>query len=93
MLIENGGKPGEIVIVRNPPGYYVVSGRPAIVIPYGNDAVLLEVAERYNARYLILEKNGVYDGIKALYDTPRQDPIFDYLGEVNGARLYRIDAR
>jgi hypothetical protein len=93
MLIENGARPGEIVIVRNPPGYYIVSERPAIVIPYGGESVLLAVAKRYSARYLILEDQGVYDDIKAIYDYPQQNPIFDYMGEVNGARLYRIDLK
>jgi hypothetical protein len=93
MLVENGGRPGEIVIVRNPPGYYIASERPAIVIPYGDESVLLAVAKRYNAHYLILEDHGVYNDIKALYDNPQQNPLFDYMGEVNGARLYRIDAR
>jgi hypothetical protein len=32
-LVENGAKPGEVVIVLNPPGYYVTTGRPAIAIP------------------------------------------------------------
>jgi hypothetical protein len=93
MLVENGGRFGEIVIVRNPPGYYIASERPAIVIPYGDESVLLAVAKRYNAHYLILEDHGVYNDIKALYDNPQQNPLFDYMGEVNGARLYRIDAR
>jgi hypothetical protein len=93
MLVENGGRPGEIVIVRNPPGYYIASERPAIVVPYGDETVLLAVAKRYNAHYLILEDHGVYDDIKALYDNPQQNPMFDYMGEVNGARLYRIGVK
>jgi len=93
MLIENGGRLGEIVIVRNPPGYYIASERPAIVLPYGDESDLLAVAKRYHALYLVLEYQGVYDDIKAIYDSPQQNPMFDYLGEVNGARLYRIGVK
>ncbi|MCJ7434584.1 MAG: hypothetical protein MUO77_13950, partial [Anaerolineales bacterium] len=93
MLVENGGRPGEIVIVRNPPGYYIASERPAIVLPYGDESVLLAAAKRYNARYLVLEDQGVYDDIITIYDNPQQNPMFDYLGEVNGARLYCISVK
>ena len=93
MLIEDGGRSGEVVIVRNPPGYYIASERPAVVLPYGDESVLLAVAKRYNAHYLILEDQGVYDEIKTIYDNPQQNPKFDYLGEVNGARLYRIGVK
>jgi len=93
MLVENGGRPGEIVIVRNPPGYYIASERPAIVIPYGDESVLIVVAKRYNAHYLVLEDHGVYNDIEALYDDPQRNSMFDYIGEVNGARLYRIDVK
>jgi len=91
MLVDKGIRPGEVVIVRNPPGYYIASGRPAISLPFGDDSTILAVAERYNALYLVIEKGGTFEGIQDLYDQPQSNPLFEYLGEVNEARLYRIE--
>jgi len=93
MLIENGGRPEDVVIVRNPPGYYIVSESPAIALPYGDESTILDVAKRYHAQYLILEKNGTFEEIKDLYDSPQANPSFIYLGEVDGARLFRIESK
>jgi hypothetical protein len=78
------------VIVRNPPGYFISTGRSAVVLPYGDESTILAVAEKFNARYLIIEKGGTYPAIQKLYDEPQSNPSFNYIGEVNGARLYQI---
>jgi hypothetical protein len=89
-LSDNGISPMDVVIVRNPPGYYVRTRRSAILLPYGDEPVVLEVAERYGARYLILEKSEALAGLSDLYDNPAGNPAFVYLGEVESARLFRI---
>ena len=81
----------DVVIVRNPPGYYLASNRRAVVLPFGDESTLLAVAEKFHAKYLVLEKNGTFDAIQNLYDDPNGNPSFTYLGEVDGARLYRIE--
>lgn len=91
MFLENGINPGDVVIVRNPPGYYIASGRPSVSLPFGDEATILAVAERYGARYLVIEKGGTFEAIQDLYEDPRGNPAFIYLGEINEARLYRID--
>ncbi len=88
-LQRNGIQPGEAVIVRNPPGYYVMTGRPAIVVPYGNATTMANVATRYDAKYLVLEAAGVTGPIKTVYDD-KQDPHFDFLGEIDGTRIFRF---
>jgi hypothetical protein len=90
-FLENGIGPNDVVIVRNPPGYFIASGRPSISLPFGDESTILAVAEKYNARYLVLEKDGTFDSIQDLYDDPQSNPSFVYLGEVNEAKLYRID--
>jgi len=90
MFMDNGISPDVGVIVRNPPGYYISSGRPAIALPYGDEAVIQQVAERYGAGLLVLESTGTFDWIQDLYDNPKDTDLFFYLGEVDGARLYRI---
>ena len=49
------------------------------------------MAGKFGARYLILEAEGTFDAIQDLYDNPEANPSFEYLGEVDGARLYRIE--
>jgi hypothetical protein len=90
-LLENGIRPQDVVIVRNPPGYFIASGRSSIALPFGDESTILAVAEKYEARYLVLEKDGTFDSIQDLYDEPQSNPSFVYLGEVNEARLYRIE--
>lgn len=90
-LLDNGIQPGEVVIVRNPPGYFIASGRSAISLPFGDESAIQAVAQRYNARYLVIEKGGTFDAIQDLYDDPQGNPAFVYIGEVNEAKLYRIE--
>jgi hypothetical protein len=90
-LLDLGIRPGDVVIVRNPPGYFIASGRPAIALPFGDESTILAVAEKYDARYLVLEKAGTFETIRDLYEEPQSHPSFTYLGEINEARLYRIE--
>jgi hypothetical protein len=91
MFLDNGISTGDVVIVRNPPGYFIASGRPAISLPFGDESTIMSVAERYNARYLVIEKDGTFDAIQDLYDDPQEGSSFVYLGEINEAKLYRIN--
>jgi len=90
VLVQHGAPADAIVIARNPPGYNIVTGRPAIALPAGGIAPLLAVAERYNARYLVIEPEGTSEELLALYDNPDSYPSFRYLGESDGNRLYEI---
>jgi hypothetical protein len=91
-LLEYGIEPRDVVIVRNPPGYFLASGRSSVSLPFGDESTILEVAKKFGARYLILEKGGTFDAINDLYNNPNDNPSFIYLGEVDNARLYRIEA-
>jgi hypothetical protein len=90
-FLDNGIKPGDVVIVRNPPGYFIASGRSTISLPYGDESTIEAVAKRYDAHYLVLEKDGTFDAIQNLYDDPQSNPVFVYIGEVNEAKLYRVE--
>jgi hypothetical protein len=91
LLQEQGIDSGDVVIVRNPPGYFIASGEPAIALPFGDESTILAVAEKFGARYLVLEKGGTFESIQGLYDKPGSNPSFVYIGEVNEAKLYRIE--
>ncbi|MBM3144535.1 MAG: hypothetical protein FJ010_06090 [Chloroflexi bacterium] len=68
----------EIIMVNNPPGFYIASGRPAIVIPDGDEGTLLSAAQRYQAKYVILEFNHP-QGLNDLYGHPDQNPALQLL--------------
>ena len=91
VLMDHGIRPGDVVIVRNPPGYFIASQRPAVALPFGDEAAILAVAEKYGAHYLVLEKGGTFEGIQDLYDDVQGNSSFPYIGEVNEAKLYRIE--
>ena len=91
LLMEQGIRPKDVVIVRNPPGYFIASGHASVALPFGDESTLLAVAEKFNAGYLVLEKGGTFESIQDLYDEPESNPSFVYIGEVNEAKLYRIE--
>jgi hypothetical protein len=80
----------DVVIVRNPPGYYVRTRRSAVLLPYGDELTVLSVANQFSAMYLVLEKTNSLGKLQDLYEKPEGNPTFVYLGEVNGARLFRV---
>ena len=90
LLVQQGAPDDAIVIVRNPPGYYIVTGRTAIALPANGIQSILEIAARYNARYLILESEGTSEELRSLYEDPNQYPEFIYLGKSDGNRLFEI---
>jgi hypothetical protein len=92
-LVKNGIQDNDIVIVRNAPGYYLETGRSAISIPYGGEEAILQAAEQFNADYLVLEPAAVLDPIKDLFQNPENRNKFVYLGELDGAHIYRLELK
>jgi hypothetical protein len=88
-LVKAGMAPTDVVMVRNPPGYYLMTGRPAVVVPFGDASSMRAVADRYFVKYLILEQAGAAGPIKSVYDDTNTAEI-QYLGEVDGTRLFRF---
>ncbi len=83
-LLEKGIQPEDVVIVANAPGYYLATGRPAISIPYGGQKSIRAVSDQFNADYLVLDPKNAGSNLKE-YDQ------FIYLGEINGAHIYKIE--
>ncbi len=90
-LLANGVESDDVVIVRNAPGYFIATGRSAISIPYGGEAAILAAAGQFNAGYLVLEPQAALSQIRHLMDSPEQNGKFIFLGEVNGAYIFKID--
>lgn len=80
----------DAILVGNPPGYFNISNRSAIAIPNEKLETVIEAAKRYGAKYLILEDNGTPIPLKPVYENPFSFPLIQYLGEVDGARIYAI---
>jgi hypothetical protein len=67
------------VMVRNPPAFWYHTDRPAIVIPNGGVDMLIEVADRYDVRYVLL-------------DSSHPAPLADlHAGEVSHPRLVVLE--
>jgi hypothetical protein len=78
-----------VVMVNNPPGYFLASGNPSIAIPNGNLEILLEVADKFEAKYLVIDQN-VVEPLMALYQTPENYAGLNYLFSVDDERIYLI---
>lgn len=46
-----------VVAVNNPPGFFLASGMPAVVIPNGDASLLQQVANRYDVAWVVLDVN------------------------------------
>jgi len=91
ILIEDGVTQTDVTMIRNPPGYYMETGRSAIMVPTGDESTLLAVAERYHARFLVLDKAALYEKYLKIYRNPQIDPHFVYLGDADdGSLVFRI---
>jgi hypothetical protein len=89
-LVLQGMTGEEIVMVANPPGFYLASGNPAIAVPDGDVNTLLRVARRYGAKYVILEDGSTPVGLMPVYDHPVGQAGLQYLGDIGGAHIYGI---
>jgi len=81
--------PGDVVMVNNPPGYFLASQRPSIVIPDGGVQTLLSAAKQFGARYVILEKDHP-DGLDALYEQPDLAPGLQHLITLTDSHIFAI---
>lgn len=90
ILTDHGAELDEIAIVRNPAGYYIVSGRPTIVMPPGGPDTILALARHYGASYFVLEPGGILQEYKQLYEQQSVYAGLEFVGEVDGARIFAV---
>jgi hypothetical protein len=91
-LVSRGAVPDSIVMVANPPGFYLASGKPAIAVPDADLRLLVTAAGQYRAAYLVLEQGSVPTGVLPVYASPHDQGCLVYLGEVEEARVYSFEA-
>lgn len=90
ILLTDGASAQDAVVVANAPGYFVVSGRPAVTVPAENPLVLQVFSQRFDARYLVLEKKYMPDTFRSVYDFPQQQPGLRYIGGFDEVRVFAI---
>ena len=82
-----------LAVVNNPPGWTYWTGRPAIVVPNGDVAVLLRAMDDYDARWLVLDQN-FPAGLAELYAAPESEPRLRLrvrLGAANEPAVYLLE--
>ncbi len=86
-LVQSGAAPHDVIMVLNPPAYFIMTGRSAVVAPYADVQVLMQIARRYNVRYLVLEPDA--SGLP-FYQQVDGNPSFHYLGTIENLRIFKI---
>ena len=89
-LAARNAKADAIVMVRNPPAYFVMTGRRAIVVPDGDAQALLAASRKFNASYVILEQIGSSSPLYDLYEHPEAYPEFIPLGVIGDNHILFI---
>ncbi|MFO7944200.1 MAG: glycosyltransferase family 39 protein [Anaerolineales bacterium] len=89
-LAKLGAKKNDLVMINNPPGYYVATRSPSIVIPEGGKKAFFEAAERYGAKYLILDRN-TPESLSEVYRTPEGHQGLMYLKTKEDIHYFKIE--
>lgn len=88
-LSDFGVAPDDMVMVNNPPGFYLATGRTSIVIPGGGVEQSLAAAKEFGAKWLLLgESQG---NLTDLYGQPGDTPGMQYRGDIGDLRIFCID--
>jgi hypothetical protein len=88
-LVQMGIGSQEIILVNNPPGFFLATGRSSVVIPYPGVDELFAVARRYQAHYLLLEKDTV-EGLVNLYQNPESSPSIRFLRSEGSIHIFEL---
>lgn len=90
VLLEHGARATDVVMVPNSPGYFVSTGRSAIIIPDENLESVHALARVFGARFLVLEKNYFSARLQPVYLHPENQPGLHYLIEFDGVKVYEF---
>ncbi len=89
--LQSRGALDEPIIVANPPGYWLATGRTALALPGGGPEMVLRVADDFGAAYLLLQADNHPPALQALFASSEAEGRIRYLATFNQeARLYVI---
>ena len=89
--IKNTNSENIVVMVNNPPGFFLATGNYAIPIPDGDINNLTAAASEFNANYLILEPDGYPEGLDEIYSGEHIDSRIVLINKFDGLKLYEIN--
>jgi hypothetical protein len=90
VIEEIGAGQYDLLMINNPPGLYAANGRQSIVIPDGDIQTVLETANEFNAKYLVLEVNHP-EGLNELYQNPASQGALKYITTRTEIHYFRIE--
>ena len=89
-LKTSGASQNSVVLVANPPGFFLESGLQSVAVPDGAISSLFMVAGRFSADYLILEEDSLPDGLRDVYKYPDDYVGLKLLGKVENALIFKF---
>lgn len=87
-LYEFSSDSDGVILVNNPPGYTLATGRPSVMIPTGGDEALIEVSRRYNVRFLLI--NHERADVEAIINNKNVKEHFLFLFVTAGNYVYEF---
>jgi hypothetical protein len=91
VLYDIGANDDDIVMINNPPGFYFASERPSVVIPAADVDTLIEVAKKYDVRWVVIDEN-VVDALQDLVVYPTDRNGLNYILTKNDIHYYYYQA-
>ncbi len=86
-----GASPTEVIMVVNPPGYYLSSGRAAIASPTASFDQILAAARQYQARYLILETISLPEALQPFFAQSKTTSELRFLFTLPDTEVYEFN--
>jgi hypothetical protein len=78
-----------LILINNPPGFYVASGRSSIVIPNGDVSDILAAGNKFGAQLLVLEGNHP-QSLAGLFADPLSSNQMEYIKSCAGAQIFQL---
>ena len=79
----------QLIMINNPPGFYIASGRASVAIPSGGLDEVVEAARDFGVDILIIESNHP-ESLDILYKNPGQYLNLTFSKAVDGVHYYQI---
>jgi hypothetical protein len=89
-LNQRGYKNDLPVMVNNPPGYFLASGRSAVMIPTGTKEDILTIARKYHTKIILIDDNHrmMYP---EFFEPNSQIDGFTYLNSIESIQIFTVD--
>jgi hypothetical protein len=90
-LVQAGSGLDDVVMVTNPPGYFLASGRAAVASPDSDLEQVVDAARVYGVRYLILERTSIPDRLVPFLELKVSSPNLGLVfTQQNGVVVYEF---